>query len=163
MSFKAQKVLICLLNGLKNVMPLTYRTFFKVFDAKLSPILLYGSEIWGLENIDSIEKVHTYACKRFLNIPLNSINNVVLGDCGRYPMYIASSKRCIKYWLKILEMPEDRYVKKCYKMLRYLDEVGHKNWVTKVKENLCSNGFGYVWENQSVVDAKHFIIFILIG
>ena len=40
----------------------------------------------------------------------------------RYPMYIYcisyASKRCLKYWLKILRLPDDRYVKLCYNMLQ---------------------------------------------
>jgi hypothetical protein len=29
-----------------------------MFDKTILPILLYGSEIWGFENVDIIERVH---------------------------------------------------------------------------------------------------------
>jgi hypothetical protein len=33
--------------------------YFKIFDAKVQSILLYGSEVWGLSRLDTIEKVHS--------------------------------------------------------------------------------------------------------
>ena len=35
-------------------------------------------------------------------------------------------------------------------MLKVLDEFGRNNWVTKVRQLLNSNGFGYIWINQHV-------------
>ena len=40
----------------------------KIFDAMVEPILLYGSEIWGYENIKIIEQVHLGFCKRILKV-----------------------------------------------------------------------------------------------
>ena len=34
-----------------------------MFDKAILPILLYGSEIWGFENLDLLEKVHLRFCK----------------------------------------------------------------------------------------------------
>ena len=44
--------------------------FWKLFDAQNEPILTYAAEVWGLEDVSHIEKVHTFAIKRFLNVPL---------------------------------------------------------------------------------------------
>ena len=35
---------------------MTYETFLKIFDSKVQPILLYSSEIWGLQTLENIEK-----------------------------------------------------------------------------------------------------------
>jgi hypothetical protein len=40
--------------------------FFKMFDIKIAPILLYGSEVCRLDYIYEIEKNYLYACKRFM-------------------------------------------------------------------------------------------------
>ena len=42
--------------------------FFKMFDAQIKLMLLYGSEIWGLKEYKSVEKVHTFALKKLLNM-----------------------------------------------------------------------------------------------
>ena len=44
--------------------------FLKLLDAQTEPILTYAAEVWGLGNVTQIEKVYTFAIKRFLNVPL---------------------------------------------------------------------------------------------
>ena len=104
---KAKRVLISLLNSLYNLGQLPKDVFFKLFDRKVSPVLLSGSEIWGFTKREPIEVVHRYACKRYLY----ACNAAVLGDCGRFPIWIESTKRCIKCWTEILNMPDSRCVK----------------------------------------------------
>ena len=38
--------------------------FLKMFDAQIKPIVLYGSDILGLKEYKSVEKVHTFALKK---------------------------------------------------------------------------------------------------
>ena len=97
-------------------------------------MLLYGSEIWGFTKRESIELVHRYACKRYMCVGLHSSNAAVLGDCGRFPLWIETARRCIRYWLRILSMDDSRYVKKCYNMLKVLDDYGQTNWVSNVRK-----------------------------
>ena len=53
-------------------------------DAMVEPILLYGSEIWGYENIKIIEQVHLGFCKRILKVRSSTPNVMVYGELGRY-------------------------------------------------------------------------------
>ena len=72
--------------------------FFKSFNAKVLPILLYGSELWDVKQFDCLERVlHYYICKRYMNVGIKASNLGVIGDCGRYPMFIETRKRAIKY------------------------------------------------------------------
>ena len=154
---KAKRVLISLLNSLYDLGQLPTNVFFTLFDRKISPVLLYGSEIWGFKRREWIELVHRYACKRYMCVGLRASNAAVLGDCGRYPLWIESARRCVKYWIKILAMPDSRFVKKCYIMQKLLDDFGHVNWVTNVKQLLYRHGFGYIWINQDVQNVNAFL------
>ena len=40
--------------------------FFKLFDMKVVPILLYCSEIWGYRKYEVLEQVQYYTCKRYM-------------------------------------------------------------------------------------------------
>ena len=53
--------------------------FFKIFDAMISPILCYGSEIWGTNYCKVIESVQIRTCKWFLRIGKSSCNVMALG------------------------------------------------------------------------------------
>ncbi len=35
----------------------------KLFDTMVMPILLYGSEVWGYENLDLLEQISFQVCK----------------------------------------------------------------------------------------------------
>jgi len=65
-SVKAKKALNHLFNCLHGIPCIPYKTFFKIFDSKISSILLYGAELWGLTSHSCTEQVQIYACKRFL-------------------------------------------------------------------------------------------------
>ena len=80
-----------------------------------------------------------------------------MAECRRYPLPINMSKRCICYWLKNLKMQDHGYVKKCYFMQKWYDEAGVSIWVSGIRQLLCKNGFGFIWENQGVENEKQFV------
>lgn len=130
---------------------------FQLFDSMISPILLYGAEIWGFDVTDHIERVHTGFCKYVMGVPSQTPTAAVLAETGRHPMYVHYYKRCIKYWLKLLRMPESRYPKACYNMLYALDQQGRKTWVGDVRKLLCKYGYHNVWESQGVENYSVFV------
>ena len=107
-----KKVGLIILSKLYRYGQLTNNVFFKIFDTKVLPILMYGAEIWGIQARQEVERVQHYACKRYLCARQNSTNDAVMGDCGRYPLYVTMANRVIRYWIKITKMQDHRYVKK---------------------------------------------------
>jgi hypothetical protein len=118
---------------------------------------LYGAEVWGIQRFDAIEKAHLFACKKYLSVAQTTPNAFLYGDLGRYPMYILAAIRCIKYWLRILALTEDRLPRKAYDMLLQMEGAGKKSWAFHVRELLYRNGFGYVWMQQGVGHVKMFL------
>jgi len=87
--------------------------------------------------------------KVFLGVKLRTPNDLVYGDTGRYPIVINSVIRCIKYWLKLVKMPDLRLPRKAYR----LDERKKNNWATKIRMFLFLHGFGFVWLKESPIHA----------
>ena len=81
----------------------------------------------------------------------------MLGDLARFPIFILTAVRCIKFWLRILRLPEERLTKKAYNMLIHLQENGKKTWTFHVMQLICTNGFGEVWFQQGVGDSGAFL------
>jgi hypothetical protein len=52
-----------------------------------------------------------------MKVNKGACNDANLGDLGRFPLYIFAAKRVVKYWLRLLKLPEDRYERMCYIML----------------------------------------------
>ena len=72
-------------------------------------------------------------------------------------MFVQYHKKCIKYWLKLIEMSTTRYPFACYKMLKESDDNGRHNWASNVRILLSRYGLGHVWLNQGVGDPVIFI------
>ena len=43
-----------------------------------------------------LDQVQFYACKRYMCVGMKSCNAAVLGDCGRFPLYIETVKTMFK-------------------------------------------------------------------
>ena len=122
--------------------------------------MLYGSEIWGHEHAPQIEQVQFSFCKFLLGVRRNTNDVAVLGECGRMPLSVLYLTRCIKYWLKILNMETERYPYRCYLMLKRLAEqrtINTINWAFKIRELLFRFGFGHAWFNQGVGNTGIFL------
>ena len=150
------KIAFCRISSLLNRMNTTsYNILCKMFDAQVQPILLYGSELWGLNVMSAIENVHLFSLKKMLQVPIFTPNVMVYGDSGRYELRIHAVLRSIKYWIRILNMKDSRNVRKVYNMMRY--DGNHQNWCGKIKELLIHFNFEDVWDLQQVEQPRVFL------
>jgi hypothetical protein len=155
---RAKRALLPVMHNLRKLNNHSFQVFITLFDSQIQPILQYGAEVWGLDTASThCEKVHLFALKKFLGVSLKTPNDLVYGETNRYPIRIASAIKCIRYWLKLTHMEQFRLPRKAYNMLYLLDEKGKINWVTKVRNALCENGFGFVWFNQGVENQALFV------
>ena len=71
-------------NNLNNM---SFTVLCKIFDAQIQSISLYGTELWGLDDMSIIESVHIFSLKKILNVDLplftSNIMIMVYGDTGR--------------------------------------------------------------------------------
>ena len=72
-----------ILTSLRNINCYDLNVFLRLFDAKVKPILLYGSELWGMNELYDIEKVHMFALviKPFRDILVKFRMSVALSLC----------------------------------------------------------------------------------
>ena len=61
---------------------------FDLFDKVVVhvPVLLYGSEEWGYENLDVIERIHLKFLKHVLNLKTSTPSYMVYGETGHFPL-----------------------------------------------------------------------------
>ena len=154
---QAKKSILAIKTHQKKFGKFSHAEYFKLFDSMVKPILLYGGEIWGVDYIEAVERVQIQFCKDFLGVRSSTNDCMVLGECGRLPLCIYYHLRPIKYWLKLLHMPDHRLPKNCYQMLKSLDEIERVTWVTSIKQLLYRFGFGIVWLSQGVGDPELFL------
>ena len=154
---KAKRKIITIWKALRKINCTDWGVFSKTFDAQIQPALLYASDIWGTGRVETVEKVHLFAIKRFLRLSNRTPSIIVYGESGRYPLAVSSQIRSIKYWLRLLKLNQDRLPFGAYRCSQNLAERGKVSWAGRVKELLLKQGFGEVWYNQGVADEKKFL------
>ena len=131
----------------------------QLFDKLVTPILNYGSEVWGFQKADAIEKVHMKFCKSVLGVKKTTQNDFIYGELGRKTMLCNRQVNIVRYWIKILESDERKYVKRIYNMMinDLIDSPNKLNWASLLRDTLCNLGFRDVWLAQSVGNSKLFL------
>ncbi len=102
---KARRAMYALKTKLFNF-NVPIRIWTKIFDHVISPIALYGSEVWGpLRKLDygswdknPIENIHTEFCRRILNVQRKTPNNACRAELGRFPLLLNIQKRALTFW-----------------------------------------------------------------
>ena len=94
----------------------------KLFDYLVSPILIYGSEIWepylnqNFEKWDSneIEKIHLQFMKSILGVNRSTANVLIRGELGRFSLQKKCIQKNIRYVKYILSKDDNSLVRQAY-------------------------------------------------
>eukprot|EP00745_Piridium_sociabile_P015462 TRINITY_DN22952_c0_g1_i4.p1 TRINITY_DN22952_c0_g1~~TRINITY_DN22952_c0_g1_i4.p1 ORF type:complete len:307 (-),score=-7.22 TRINITY_DN22952_c0_g1_i4:6-854(-) len=159
MSSRAKNALLCVMRKLSILKNNSLKLVLKFVIPKYNLLHNMVTEVWGMGTNATIqcESVYLLGLKQILGVEMRTPNDLVYGETDRYPIYINSAIRCIRYWLKLLKMNSDRLPRKAYNMLYDLDKRGKTNWVSNVRICLCKNGLGYAWIYQSVGEENTFV------
>ena len=117
-------------------------------------------KLWGFIKANKVERVHLHFLKKLLGVNKQYTKCFVYGECNRKSLFIVKRQYCIiKYWFKILQCNERKYVSHIYKMmLADLEVYPNKvNWAYLVQGLLYRLGFYHVRLNQGVVNVNAFL------
>ena len=124
------------------------------------PVLSYGCEIWGFYPVKAIEQVHKDFCKSIFKVKRSTMNEIMYGEQGRIPLIVQIYIRIVKYWLNFLNIKQTRLTKVLYNVQfnALTNNYTKVNWLSKVRNLLCSYCFGEAWYNQAVGDVNLFLV-----
>ena len=118
--------------------PITSRVQFKLLNAVIKPILIYGSDVWGnnKSEISMIDKVMIRFSRCVLNVKATTSNVKVHGEFGILPtnVYCTVSVSTMCYMNRLHHMPHNSIVKRVYNELFKSHQMGFVTWVTRVGE-----------------------------
>ena len=128
----------------------------KLFDALVSPVLNYSSEIRGMNEAKDIEQIHTKFLRKILCVKKSTNLNGLYGEFGRVPLSIIRKIHMFRYWIKILKSNNNSVIKRIYLMLRRDADNNisyyNQNWAYQIKSMLQNLGLGNLWVNQKHCD-----------
>jgi exonuclease III len=156
-SNKAYKASFSISKKCKSAGYLTPRIGFYLFDTYVLPVLTYASEIWcNIAEIPNIESVQLKFLKFILGVKPSTSNLAVLGEMGRFPIVILQHVKLFKYWLRLVQLDNDKLVKKAFNVLYQLHRCGFYSWASKIFKLLEFYNLEYVWDDFEFLSSMDF-------
>ena len=135
------------------------KTKLSMFDSFVTPIILYGAEVWGIYDIKIIDRIHIKFCKSILGVRQQTPNSAVYGALGRFPLSVICKERAFKYWIRILKMKDTGTpVFHVYNWLYHqtISNPQIKSCASEIKRELNSLGLNNLWDNQFDITPRFF-------
>ena len=136
----------------KEKLQLPLDIYLNLFDTLVSPVLLYGCEIWGYEGTENLEIFFRSFLRKTLKLNDQTSNYMVYGECGKMPLNLIIQLRMINFWLHITSGNENKLVFQVYSLLRQMHN--NKNysspWIIKIEKIFNDCGMGNLWQNQHI-------------
>ena len=139
------------------------QTGFHLFDRVVKPVLLYGSDVFGINNLryksifnemykDIFEKCHLKFCRYLLGVHKHAPIIGIYGETGRFPIYISEIKMFIKFWYRAEKCTEKSDIL-LYNAMCYNRSI-QSTWFKTVKKilNLIN-----VSTDQAILKNIHFL------
>ena len=150
MAEQANKALFALLKKSK-ALGLPFDIQIDLFDKTVKPILLYGAELWGYGNCDSLERIHLKFLKYLFNLKRSTPSYMIYGELGIMPISVEIQNRVLSYWTKLVE--DKDYLKlssQMYLAIYTLHKTDHlkSDWLRNSETLLCSLAFSGIWQSQ---------------
>ena len=133
-----------------------------LFDKLVTPVLLYGCEVWGVYSNDMSETFHRKFFKKILKLRPSTPTCMVYGEVGKYPLQVTINKYIVSYWLRILNKEHSTLAHIVYIIALKLYTTGSfkAQWICKIKSILDNCGLSYIWDNQEEIDTRQCKILI---
>lgn len=123
------------------------KTKLYLFERMVAPILLYGSEVWGIYKLKDIDKLQIRFYKYVLGVKRQTPNCAIYGELGKFPLSVLCKERALQFWNKIVK----RQQAPIYHI--YLDQCINGNdkcWAKRVHSVITDMGFPYIIYDYAV-------------
>ena len=116
-----------------------FKVRMQLFQALVVPTLLYGSEVYGFQQYEEVEKIQRKYLRWTLGLPPWSRSMKTMAECRRFPLFFMTARRAMAYEERIEEMPCE-ILRVCYR--ESLKE-GHRDTPRAVARRKFGNSLGY--------------------
>ena len=157
---KARQSAFAMLHKVKNL-SIPPRCTFHMYQSLIQPILLYGSDVWGM-NITaqkSLDKVFHRFIKVILHVKQSTSNVMLVGEVGMFPPSMLCHRNTLLYFVRLNNLPQGSVLKSIFLESKRLSDLGHRSWYSKVWELAQS----YDLDINSYDDTKHMIKSVITG
>ena len=145
-----QRALGALIAKFKTMNEMGYKTYSKLFNTNVVPIIDYGAEIWGYTTNPMAENVQRKAMRIFLGVHKYAANDFLNGDMGWYPSKLRRKVTMLRYWNRLINMKETRLTKDIFENELILNG----QWCKSIGDILKEIDMFDIFESKKVCDLQ---------
>ncbi len=139
LSAAANRALGSMINKFKSMREMNYRTYTKLYESLVCPVMDYGSAVWGTKSYDKLDQVHNRAIRFFTGVHRLCPKPGFIGDMGWLDNLSRWKIERIRFWNRIINTDNERLVKKVFLWDKDLHNRTNKgNFMSHVKQ-ICSD------------------------
>ena len=109
---------------------LGYRTYTKLFECCIAPIMDYASGVWGYKPNECLDKIQIRALRCYLGVNRYAPIAGVEGDLGWVTPRIRRQSEMLRLWNRLVSLGEERLPRQVYNVMM---NKGHP-WLSEIKE-----------------------------
>ena len=128
----------------------------ELFDRMITPILTYGSEVWGYEDYSLLERLHLKFIKTMLKISKFTPSVMVYGEVGKFPIECVIKSKMVMFWNGLLDNSSNKWSQVLYNIVLEHDKKGYlqSEWCSHIRKILNDCGLSYLWQQQNHVNKE---------
>lgn len=137
---------------------LTPGTVFELFNCTILPVLTYGCEVWGWENIEQLEVCHRNFIRSYLRLPKGTASCMVYGETGQTTLRYVVDLRMAMYWYRLVKSDKSKISSILYRMMLKRHEAAtdyQSPWISHVKSYLDRLGLLHFWDDITSLPNKY--------
>ena len=128
---------------------LGFKTYSKMYDVGISPILDYCSGVWGFAKFEKIDTIQNRAIRLFLGVHKFAPNAAINGDMGWVYSLVRRKGEMLKLWNRLVAMENDRLTKRIF---MWDKTVSKHNWCSDVFKVMQETDNQLLFYNNEPVD-----------
>ena len=94
-----------------KVVDLTYQTYTIICNMCVLLVITYCSSVWDIKNISKIITVQDKAMRKYICVNTYTSNCCTIGDMGWTDISIIIKMNMLKFWSRLIQLPDTRLVK----------------------------------------------------
>ena len=148
----AGRALGSVISKLQTLKEFGIKTYEKLFNSCIVPILDYHSSIWGFKDYSAIDAVQNRSIRYFLGVHRFAPKLAINGDIGWLPAKEQRWYNMLRYWNKLIHMDNSRL---CKKVFLWDYNICTNNWSAEIKYIMSKIGTTRCFEQLEVCDTKN--------
>ena len=149
----ANRALGGMINKFRSMRDMGYKTYSKLYESMVCPVMDYGSAIWGMKNYDKLEQVHHRAIRFFTGVHRLCPIPGYVGDMGWIDNVSRWKIERIRLWNRLIDTENERLVKKIFAWdCEVFNRTNKSNFVSYVKQICSELNFNDCFTNQQKLD-----------